>query len=105
MHNNTHAGIRINQRGDRADGTGLKPHLSNSSIQVADWPENADVASDNILFGRVFGSARNDVVRMEQSLDKSDYVFHFHRNIGKGRMQLRGDGVRYCDMFGRGYDK
>jgi hypothetical protein len=105
MHNNSYADIRINQRGDRTDGPDLKPYWRNSSTKIADWPGNADVNKNTILFGRVFGSGRNDVVRLEQSADNFDYIFHFDRKTGKGGTQLRGDGVRYCDMFGRGYDE
>ena len=105
IHNTTNADIRINQRGDRGDGAGLRPHWGTLSAQIEGWPNDKSVTRDHVLFGRVFGSGRSDVVRMEQVGKSFDYVFHFYRNTGRGGTQLRGDGVRYCDMFGRGYDE
>lgn len=32
------------------------------------------------------------------------YKFEAWKNTGAGGTKLRGDGVHYCDMFGRGYD-
>lgn len=105
LENDTIANIRINQRGDRSDGQGLKPHWRNNSKQIKGWPKDARVSTDNILFGKVFGSARNDIIHLEQVGGEANYVFHFYRNTGAGGAHLRGDGVRYCDMYGRGYDE
>jgi hypothetical protein len=105
MHNTTTTDIRINQRGDRSDGEGLKPHWRSFSNQIQGWPNDPGVTRDHLLFGRMFGSGRNDLVRMVEVGDNFDYVFHFHRNTGKGGKEVRGDGVQYCDMFGQGHDK
>ncbi|KAH7075890.1 carbohydrate esterase family 3 protein [Paraphoma chrysanthemicola] len=104
IHENATSEIRINQRGDRSDGKGLKPHWDDRSIQKDSWPVGDKVSRDNILFGRIFGSGRQDVVHLERVADTPDFVFHFYRNTGHGDTQVRGDGVRYCDMYGRGYD-
>jgi hypothetical protein len=105
IHDNATFEIRINQRGDRSDGKGLKPHWRNPSNQLENWPSNDKVTRDHILFGRIFGSGSHDIIRMEQVGNTFDYVFKFYRNTGHGGTQLRGDGVRYCDMYGRGYDE
>jgi hypothetical protein len=72
---------------------------------IEGWPKDRSVTPDNVPFGRVFGSGRNDVVRMEMIGKDFDYNFHYCRNTGRGGTQLRGDGVRLCDMFGRGHDE
>jgi hypothetical protein len=105
MHHTTTADIRINQCGDYSDGAGLKPHWRSFTNQIEGWPKDNKVTRDHVLFGRVFGSGRNDVISMEQLGEKFDYVFHFHRNTGQGGKELRGDGMRYCDMYGRGHDE
>jgi hypothetical protein len=91
--------------GDHGDRTGLKPHWRSFTNQIEGWPNNDEVTRDHVLFGRVFGSGRNDIVRMEQLGDKFDYVFHFYRNTGKGAKKVRGNGMRYCDVYGRGHDE
>jgi hypothetical protein len=53
IHDNTTLEIRINQRGDRSDGKGLKPHWRNPSSQLENWPSNDKVTRDHILFGRI----------------------------------------------------
>jgi hypothetical protein len=105
MHNTTNADIRINRRGDHGDGTGLKPHWRSFTNQIKDWSNDNEVTRGHVLFGRVFGSGRDDVIRMEQVGNKFDYVFHFYRNTGKGAKEVRGDGMRYCDVYGRGQDE
>ncbi|KAH7399037.1 carbohydrate esterase family 3 protein [Phaeosphaeria sp. MPI-PUGE-AT-0046c] len=84
------AGFRINQRGDRGDGPGLKPHWRSQPRQIQSWSNEEKITEDHILFGKVD--------------DEAGYVFHFYRNTGGGGAHLRGDGVRYCDMYERGYD-
>jgi lysophospholipase L1-like esterase len=105
VHNDTHMDIRINQHGGFSDGKGLKPHWANAANAIEGWPKDHSVAQDHILFGRVFGSGRNDVIRMEKVGKDFDYAFHFYHNTGRGGTQIVGDGVRYCDMFGRGHDE
>jgi hypothetical protein len=105
MHNTTSTDIRINQRGDHSDGEGLRPHWRSFSNQIKGWPNDLSVTREHLLFGRIFGSGRNDLVRMEQVGKNFSYDFHFYRNTGQGGKEVRGDGVRYCDMFGRGHDE
>jgi hypothetical protein len=88
MHNTTNADIRINQRGDHGDGTDLKPHWRSFTNQIKDWSNDNEVTRGHVLFGRVSGSGRDDVVRMEQVGNKFDYVFHFYRNRGKGAKEV-----------------
>jgi hypothetical protein len=56
-------------------------------------------ARENITFGRIAGSPRADYVNTRPlgSLD-------LWENTGSGGTRLKGDGVRYCDMMGRGRD-
>jgi hypothetical protein len=105
IHNTTTADIRINQHGDHSDGMDLKLHWRGFSNQIEGWPDEDKVTRDHVLFGKVFGSGRNDLVRMKQVGEDFDYVFHFYHNTGKGGKELQSDGVHYCDMFGRGYDE
>jgi hypothetical protein len=105
LENDTTADIRLNQRGARSDGQGLKPHWRVHSNQIEGWRNDHRVPKDKILFGKVFGNARNDIIHVENVGGEANYVFHFYRNTGAGGAHLREDGVRYCDMYGRGYDE
>jgi hypothetical protein len=105
IQSDTRMDISINQRGDRTDGKGLRPHWLNAMTSIEGWPQTS-VITDEILFGWAFGSGHNDVVLMQQlGTGNFDYVFKFYRNTGGGGTELRGDSMRYCDMLGRGYDK
>jgi hypothetical protein len=104
VHSDTHMDMRINQRSDRSNDKGLKPHWANATNGIKGWPKDHSVTPDNALFGRLFGSGRNDVIRMAKVGREFDYNFHFYRNTGRGGTQLHGDGVWYCDMSGRGHD-
>ena len=100
--------IYINQRGSRDDGKGLKPHWVKVEQDIEGWPDDKSINRTHILFGRVFGSGRADLIRIEELKSTSsahDYKFHYHRNTGEGGTKVKGDGVHYCDMFGRGYDE
>ncbi|KAF2713128.1 carbohydrate esterase family 3 protein [Pleomassaria siparia CBS 279.74] len=97
--------VIINQRGSNDDGKGLKPHWATTARDPEGWASLGNVNRNMILTGRVFGSGRADIIRMEPTGQNGfDYFFHFHRNTGSGGTKLRGDGARYCDMYGKGYD-
>lgn len=57
-----------------------------------------------LLFGKVYGSGRADLIRTERIGSNFDYRFNFHRNTGAGGTKVKGDGAHYCSMYGRGYD-
>jgi hypothetical protein len=96
--------IYINQRGSLDDGKGLKPHWVKAEAKIAGWPDDSSVNRTHIMFGRIFGSGRADLVRVAQVGKNFDYEFEIHRNTGSGGTKVKGDGARYCDMFGQGYD-
>lgn len=76
MHSDVHTDIHINQRGDRSDGTGLKPYWRRFSSQIEGWPHDRTVTREHMLFGRIFGTGRSDVVHMEPVGEDHDYIFH-----------------------------
>lgn len=69
--NNTLADIRINQRGDRSDGPGLVPHWRAHSQEFKSWPDDDRLTSELVLFGKVFGTGRNDIIRVEEMDDET----------------------------------
>ncbi|CAI6337080.1 unnamed protein product [Periconia digitata] len=99
-----HTKIFINHRGLKVDGPGLKPKWVEAETPHRGFPGELD-DSRRILFGRIWGSGRNDLVR-QLDVDGQDfsYEFWYHQNTGQGGTRLKGDGVYYCDMFGRGHD-
>ncbi|KAL5435439.1 hypothetical protein PMIN07_006470 [Paraphaeosphaeria minitans] len=100
--------IFINQRGTKEDGAGLKPHWIEAS--AAHGGGFADRTVDYYKFGRVYGSGRADYIAMKETNVKDNlgwkhtYDFEIYKNTGSGGRKVKGDGVYYCDMFGRGHD-
>ncbi|KAI0965120.1 hypothetical protein F4678DRAFT_485612 [Xylaria arbuscula] len=97
--------IFTNQRGDKDDdGPGLRPHWTRAT---KDHDANGIIAAKhNVHFGRIWGSGKADriiTVRTPPDTDNLYSLYPFH-NTGKGGTKIKGDGVYYCDMFGRGYD-
>ncbi|KAI1295187.1 hypothetical protein F5Y03DRAFT_399325 [Xylaria venustula] len=105
VYNDGSTKIFTNQRGDKDDdGPGLRPHWTRAT---KDHPAyNYVAAKHNVHFGRIWGSGRTDrIITLLYSRDSdSSYVLLPFRNTGKGGTKLKGDGVYYCDMFGRGHD-
>ncbi|KAK3947731.1 carbohydrate esterase [Pseudoneurospora amorphoporcata] len=77
--------IFINQRGTfDEDGKGLRPHWVRATTE---HPAVEHVTTPKqVMFGRVEGT------------------FDEYPNHGSGGTKRKGDGVFYCDMFGRGHD-
>ncbi|KAL1608357.1 hypothetical protein SLS60_003298 [Paraconiothyrium brasiliense] len=100
--------IFINQRGTKDDGPGLKPHWIEAS--AAHGGGFADRTVDYFKFGRIYGSGRADYIVVKEtnvkdgSTWKHTYDFEVYKNTGNGGKKVKGDGVYYCDMFGRGHD-
>lgn len=101
--------IWINQRGTAADGPGLKPAWIEAA---ATHGPGAGLTRDTVRFARIYGSGRADYVTLVEDILDSGFEgvkYHRHnisvnRNEGIGGKNLRGDGVHYCDMYGRGHD-
>ncbi|PBP16288.1 hypothetical protein BUE80_DR012963 [Diplocarpon rosae] len=60
-------------------------------------------ANSHIVFGKFMGSARADVSRVSARSNDNVVVERF-KNNGKGGTMVKGDGSRYCDMTGDGYE-
>ncbi|KAF2114469.1 SGNH hydrolase-type esterase domain-containing protein [Lophiotrema nucula] len=106
-----HTRIFINHRGTKTDGGGLKPAwVEASSAHPAFSSAGKAIDLDHIKFGRVFGTGKQDFVWVRELATKVDdeilfsYFFEVYQNTGTGGTRLRGDGARYCDMYGRGRD-
>jgi hypothetical protein len=52
----------------------------------------------------VYASGRADYIRLVDASDAHTYNVEFYMNTGTGGTMLKGDGVYYCDMYGRGHD-
>ncbi|KAL1599455.1 Glucan endo-1,3-alpha-glucosidase agn1 [Paraconiothyrium brasiliense] len=98
--------IYINQRGDKDDGPGLKPHWEQASVSHLGFPGDTDINRDNILFGRIYGTGRQDYIRVDETKSGKTYgySFSFWNNTGSGGRKLNGDGIHFCDMTGSGTD-
>lgn len=98
--------IYINQRGDKSDGLGLKPHWLLAGSTHAGFPDDTSMTRDNILFGRIYGSGRQDYIRVNEILVSKELTYQFSvwENTGSGGTKLNGDGVRFCDLDGDGTD-
>jgi len=99
--------IWINQRGTAADGPGLKP----AWIQADSTHPPSNVGRDAVKFARIYASGRADYIKLETQVRTitsaiSTYAgtWSVQKNTGCCGKNLRGDGVRYCDMYGRGHD-
>ncbi|KAF2788837.1 carbohydrate esterase family 3 protein [Melanomma pulvis-pyrius CBS 109.77] len=104
-----HTRILINHRGTKADGAGLKPAWVEASSAHPGFGK--DVGLDYIKFGRVFGTGKQDMIKVVETSDSvvggqiiTSYSFQAYQNTGGGGRKLRGDGARYCDMYGKGND-
>ncbi|UKZ74641.1 hypothetical protein TrVFT333_002311 [Trichoderma virens FT-333] len=111
LHNDASSTIFINQRGDDdADGKALRPHWQKaSSGHIAIPLFEVDNSRTELVFGRVKGSGRADLIWNREG--PGDHIGDLPRispwlyeNLGSGGTKLKGDGVFYCDMFGRGRD-
>ncbi|KAL1612344.1 hypothetical protein SLS60_000570 [Paraconiothyrium brasiliense] len=98
--------IYINQRGDRNDGPGLKPHWVQALVSHKGFPDDETMSRNRILFGRVYGSGRQDYIQIIESKSGKEYSYKFSvwQNTGSGGTKLNGDGVRFCDLDGDGLD-
>ncbi|KAF1993338.1 carbohydrate esterase family 3 protein, partial [Amniculicola lignicola CBS 123094] len=101
--------IWINQRGTAADGPGLKP----AWIAAASSHGPTGLGRDQVKFARIYASGRADYikavtketeVRPLPSVSVYESTWSVVRNDGCCGKNLRGDGVHYCDMYGRGHD-
>ncbi|KAF2115103.1 SGNH hydrolase-type esterase domain-containing protein [Lophiotrema nucula] len=108
-----HTRIFVNQRGTKADGPGIKPVWRESSgAHPAPVRGDSPLNRDFIKFGRVWATGKADYIRVHESsapvgsfpYNVYNYTFEVWQNTGIGGTKLRGDGVRYCDVFGRGKD-
>lgn len=59
---------------------------------------------DHVKFGRIYASGRADYIRLVDANDPHTYNLEFYENTGYGGTTLKGDGVHYCDMYGKGHD-
>ncbi|KAK2624027.1 hypothetical protein QTJ16_006661 [Diplocarpon rosae] len=60
-------------------------------------------ANSHIVFGKFMGSGRADASRVSARSNANVLVERF-KNNGKGGTMVKGDGSRYCDMTGDGYE-
>ncbi|OWP06605.1 hypothetical protein B2J93_5084 [Marssonina coronariae] len=60
-------------------------------------------ANPHIVFGKFMGSGRADASRVSARPNDNVRVERF-KNDGKGGTMVKGDGSRYCDMTGDGYE-
>ncbi|KAF2438288.1 carbohydrate esterase family 3 protein [Karstenula rhodostoma CBS 690.94] len=114
VYDNGQTRIFINQNGAKADGGGLTPHWVEAAAAHPGF--GSDMSNRNeVLFGRVFGSRRADYIRVKETFHKRgsvqnvdydtwDYDMTYFQNQGSGGTRRNGDGIRFCDMKGRGYD-
>lgn len=104
-----HTRIFINHRGTKADGAGLKPAWVEAKSAHLGFP-GTDIDQDHVKFGRLYGTGRADYIWVKETATNVDkevmyqYQFEVYRNDGAGGTKLRGDGARYCDMYGTGKD-
>jgi hypothetical protein len=104
-----HTRIFINNRGTKEDGPGLKPRWTEARSAHPGFSGSA-IDQDHIMFGRIYGTGRADFVWIKETAKNVDkevkytYRFEAYKNNGSGGTTLRGDGVRYCDMYGSGKD-
>ncbi|CAH0045126.1 unnamed protein product [Clonostachys solani] len=92
--------IFVNQRGDYDnDGKGLRPHWARAQKEHA--AISFVTSPGQVYFGRVEGTGRADRVAIDTSGTNG---FKLLGNQGSGGTRRKGDGVFYCDMFGRGRD-
>ncbi|KAF2112802.1 hypothetical protein BDV96DRAFT_497426 [Lophiotrema nucula] len=98
--------IFINQRGTHKNTTihGLKPAWIEASAAHKGFAGLPDIDRDHVKFGRIYASGRADYIRIVDRDTPYQYDFEFYRNTGSGGTKLKGDGVHYCDMYGRGHD-
>ncbi|KAK0761499.1 hypothetical protein N5P37_006451, partial [Trichoderma harzianum] len=102
LHKDGSSEIWINQRGDfDADGKGLRPHWVEATAAHPAIPELTD--RTELVFGRISGSGRADLI-WNRIADEKYVQSYAYTNKGSGGTQRKGDGVHYCDMFGRGHD-
>ncbi|KAL5335544.1 hypothetical protein BJX70DRAFT_401448 [Aspergillus crustosus] len=98
--------IFINHRGDKdSDGPGLRPHWQRAAREHAALPRVTD--QSQIIFGRISGGLGvHDRLIVEDAgtEDMPTYRLSQTLNDGHGGKYVKGDGVFYCDMFGRGWD-
>lgn len=108
-----HSRIFVNQRGTIDDGPGLKPAWIEATAAHAGFPGFPNMSRDNSKFGRIFSSGRADYVRVVETpiggangsdTERYEYSFEMYQNTGSGGTELKGDGVHYCDMYGRNHD-
>ncbi|KAJ4295166.1 Glucan endo-1,3-alpha-glucosidase agn1 [Kalmusia sp. IMI 367209] len=102
--------IYINQRGDLSDGPGLKPHWVHAATSHAGFSGDTSMTRDNIIFGRIYGTGRQDYIRIyEQAAavfghNYYGYKLSVWRNDGSGGTRVNGDGIRFCDLTGDGFE-
>jgi hypothetical protein len=96
--------IFINQRGTHIDGSrGLRP----AWIEAASAHQGfagQQIDRDYVKFGKIYASGRADYIRLVDANNPHTYNFELYMNAGSGGTSMKGDGVHYCDMYGRGHD-
>ncbi|KAJ4351275.1 uncharacterized protein N0V89_006614 [Didymosphaeria variabile] len=104
--------IFINQRGSKDDGGKLKPYWIEATNGARGFPDDPDMNQDHAKFGRITGGdpGHQDYVHVVETSAVANgkttwsYTFDVFKNTGSGGTKVKGDGVHYCDMFGRGHD-
>ncbi|KAL1592781.1 hypothetical protein SLS60_011197 [Paraconiothyrium brasiliense] len=104
--------IFINQRGSKDDGGKLKPFWIEATNGAHGFPDDPNMTRDHVKFGRITGGdpGHQDYIHVVETSAVANgkttwsYTFDVFKNTGTGGTKVKGDGVRYCDMFGRGHD-
>ncbi|KAK4210281.1 carbohydrate esterase [Rhypophila decipiens] len=101
--------IFINQRGSYDDdGPGLRPHWVRATAEHPALSALQRGRTSGIIFGRLDGTGRADRVVLYHSANDLSLGYYItlqaYKNNGHGGTKRKGDGVFYCDMFGRGRD-
>lgn len=110
VYNNGSTKIFINQRGTYdEDGKGLRPHWVRAHAEHA--AVDYVTTTKQVYFGRVEASGRADrIITKEYKRGMvtggpiTAMSLNEFPNKGAGGTKRKGDGVFYCDMFGRGRD-
>lgn len=102
VYGNGSSKVIVNQRGaDEEDGKGLRPHWVLAENGHPSLSGGAEIVGS--VFGRWKGSGRPDRIVLNRE-SGTGLRLDAYENTGSGGTMVKGDGVFYCDMFGRGYD-